>query len=214
VVGNFDPTIDTISIRDDNGTPLNLAVVDTLRWNFYKGVGWPYTAQEDTQLWDGRFYKRFAFTIGGAGHDHAKDPDGSAIRTWRYYTYTDYTGTSGTGTFWPLGRAGNAWFPGTGVNQMSDRVEVEIRYEHPQGDDLFAQLPGYINQVLTVVLYGRDTQLLEPEFSQYVYWDMVKEGDPAGTGISSRNLINAFPPEVLGRWTPPKTATFYLQLER
>jgi hypothetical protein len=213
VVGNYDPTLDTYTVRDHFGNPVNLAVIDTLRWNFYKGVGWPYDSEADT-VQAGRYYKRFAFTLHATGHDHPKDPDGSAVRSWRYYTYTHYNDASNTGTYWALGRAGDSWFPGSADNVMDDRVEVLFRYFEADGSDLFAALPGFLNEVLSVVLYGRDTRLLEPAFDQYVFWTLVPAGLPAGSGIKPPNLINSFPAEQLGRWTPKQVASFYLKLER
>jgi hypothetical protein len=79
---------------------------------------------------------------------------------------------------------------------------------------LFAALPGYINNILSVVLYGRDTPLLAGEFNQYVFWKLVPAGKKAGSGPSDKYLINSFPVEQLGRWTPKRVATFYLKLER
>jgi len=214
IVGNFDPTMDTYGLNDQGGNPLDVSTVDTLTWHFYKGVGWPYDAESDTVTSNGRYFKRFAWTVSATGHDHPKDPDGSAIRSWRYFVYTDYNASSGTGTFWPLGRAGQSWFAGTADNAMSDRMELLIRYDDPEGDDLFAALPAYFNNTITMVLYGRDTKLGQGDFSQYVFWDAVPPGSPAGSGVSTKNLINAFNFESLGRWTPARIVTFYLKFER
>jgi hypothetical protein len=214
IIGNYDPTMDTVGLVDHFNDPVNLATVDTLTWNFYKGVGWPYNSPSDTTAIDGRFFKRFAWTVSGTGHDHPKDPDGSAIKAWRYFVYTNYNPATGTGTFWPLGRAGQSWFAGVADNVMSDRFELTIRYDDPEGDDVFASLPAYFNNTITMVLYGRDTRLGEGDFAQYVFWDEVAPGDPAGTGVSTRHLINSFNTEVLGRWTPQKVVTFYLKFER
>ncbi len=214
IIGNFDPTMDTWAVRDQQGSPLDVSTVDTLTWHFYKGVGWPYDAESDTVSSNGRYYKRFAWTVSATGHDDPRDPLGSAIRSWRYFVYTGYSASSGTGTSWSLGRAGPAWFAGTADNAMSDRMEVLIRYDDPEGDDVFAALPGYFNNTITMVLYGRDTRLGERDFSQYVFWNAVPQDSAAGPQPGTRNLINAFNYESLGRWTPARVVTFYLKFER
>lgn len=95
---------------------------------------------------------------------------------------------------------------------------MKVRYHQGEDDDVLADpaafgLP-YVNQIVTVVFYGRDTQLLEPDFFQYVYWDFVPPGAKAGSGISTKNLINSFGAELSGRWTQPKVVSFYLRLTR
>lgn len=214
IVGNFDPTMDTYGVRDHFNNALNVSTVDTLTWNFYKGVGWPYNAKSDTfEAASGKYYKRFGWTVNAAGHDHVKDPDGSAIKSWRYFVYTNYDAGSGTGDFWALGRAGESWFPGTANNVMSDHFELLIKYDNPTGDDLFADLPGYFNQTITMVLYGRDTRVGQGDFSQYAFWNEVQPDMPASS-VTKKNLINAFNTESIGRWTPKRIVTFYLKFER
>jgi hypothetical protein len=214
IIGNYDPSLDTFSMDDQFGAPLNTAAIDTVEWNFYKGIGWPYTEKSDTVQSDGVYYKEFGFTIHATGHDDKRDPVGSAVKTWRFGTYTDFQSLSNPGTFWVIGRSGPAWFPGTANNQLTELVKVHLRYNDANGDDLFADPPGYVNQVITLVFYGRDTQLLEPDFSQYVYWDLVTPPATAGTGVSMRNLINSFGAETSGRWTPVKIVHFYLRFTR
>jgi hypothetical protein len=214
IVGNFDPILNTTAMVDHFGNPVNTATVDTLRWHFYKGVGWPYTQKSDTVQTDNRYYKKFAWTLTASGHDDPRDPTNSAIQSWRYYVYTNYNPVTNTGTFWPLGRAGDSWFPAATVNLLNDRVEILIRYDTADGSDVFANLPAYFNNTITVVLYGRDTQSLAGDFQQYVFWDEVAAGDKAGTGTSKKNLVNQFPTGSLGRWTPRKVITFYLKFDR
>lgn len=214
IIGNYDPTLDTVHLSDQFGNQLNVATVDTLRWDFYKGIGWPYTSETDTFQSDiNKYYKKFAWTLDATGHDDPRDPAGSGIQSWRYYVYTDYNAATNTGTFWPLGRAGDSWFPAATLNVLDDRVELTIRYDQPDGSDLFANLPGYFNQKVTIVLYGRDTQSLAGDFSQYAFWTEVPPGEAAGT-VSKKNLINSNPAGNLGRWTPRKVITFYLKFYR
>ncbi|HEX5132044.1 MAG TPA: hypothetical protein VFX92_06115 [Candidatus Krumholzibacteria bacterium] len=215
IVGNYDPILDSMAMRDHFNQPLNLATVDTLTWNFYKGIGWPYNAETDTfDTGTGKYTKKFGWSINATGHDDPRDPIGSAVQSWRYYVYTNYNAGTNTGTFWALGRAGNSWFPGPSVNFMTDTFQLTVRYNDPDGDDLFANQPGYFNNLVTIVMYGRDTRSISGDFEQNVYLNEVPSGAVAGSGPSKKNLINAFPTGELGRWTPRKVVQFYLKFER
>lgn len=213
IIGNYDPTLDTFAMEDHLGNPVNTAAIDTVEWNFYKGIGWPYTSLSDTVQSDSVRFKEFGFRMIATGHDDKRDPKGSAVKTWRYGTFTDFQSLSDPGTSQIIGRSGVAWFPGDVDNHVNELAKVKLRYNDRNGDDLFADPPAYVNQVVTVVFLGRDTQLLEPDFSQYVYWNLVPPGAKAG-GTSSKNLINSFNAETSGRWTAPKVVSFYLRLTR
>jgi hypothetical protein len=212
IIGNYDPTLDTFSLQDHFNVPVNTAAVDTITWNFYKGIGWPYSAKSDTVQSNDVFFKEFGFRMIASGHDDKRDPNGSAIKSWRYGTFTDYHSLDDPGTSWNIGRSGVAWFPGQSPNNVDELAKVRLRYNNADGSDLFADLPGYVNQVITLVFYGRDTQLLEPDFSQYVYWNLVPPDAKAGP--STKNLINSFGAELSGRWTQPKIVSFYLKFTR
>jgi hypothetical protein len=215
IIGNFDPTLDSSALADHFGKQVNIATIDTLTWNFYKGVGWPYNAQADTfDPGTQKYVKRWGWTLSATGHDSPKDPPGSAVEAWRFYVYTNYDPATNTGTFWELGRAGNSWFPGPADNVMNDQFQLTVRYDDPQGDDLFANQPGYFNNLVTIVLYGRDLGTVAGDFSQFVFWDEVPNGEPAGSGVSKQNLVNSFNTGSLGRWTPRKVIQFYLKFER
>lgn len=216
IIGNFDPTLDSSALVDHFGDVMNVATIDTLTWNFYKGVGWPYNSESDTTTGSGAtpYFKRFAWTLSATGHDDPRDPPPNAVRAWRYFVYTNYNPSTNSGTFHGLGRAGNSWFPGTADNVMSDRFELTIRYGDPQGDDVFANLPPYFNNLVTIVLYGRDLGADAGDFPQNVYWNDVPAGAAAGSGVSTKNLINSFNTGSLGRWTPRKVIQFYLKFER
>ena len=131
------------------------------------------------------------------------------MKSWRYLIYTDYGGPNEQ--LWPLAGAGNSWRDGASIDILDDRVSVTFRYPglaHPQlppdpnGDTVFANLPGYFNEDLTIVIRGRDTATDEPDFSQYVYLNGL------------RTLINQYPSASLGRWTEERVATFHLQFTR
>jgi hypothetical protein len=212
IIGNYDPTLDTFDLQDHFNVSVNTAAVDTITWNFYKGIGWPYSAKSDTVQSNDVYFKEFGFRIIASGHDDKRDPNGSAIKTWRYGTFTGFHSLEDPGTSWNIGRAGVAWFPGQSPNNVDELAKVRLRYNSPDGEDLFADLPGYVNQVITLVFYGRDTQLLEPDFFQYVDWNLVPPDAKAGP--STRNLINSFGAEISGRWTQPKIVNFYLKFTR
>jgi hypothetical protein len=118
VVGNFQPKIDTTNMVDQFGTALNLAVLDTMTWDFNN------PASYDSGQGGYNFQKTWSWTINATGHDHPKDPDNSSVLAWRYYVFTDYVpgagNDPGTGTAWQLGRSGDSWFASVSTNTMSD----------------------------------------------------------------------------------------------
>lgn len=217
VIGNYDPTLDTYAMQDHFGAPMNTTTVDTLVWNFYKGIGWPYDAPSDTVQTDDRYFKEFGFHIIASGHDDRRDPQGSAVKAWRYGAFTGFQSLDNPGTPVQIGRAGAAWFSGDAPNHVDELAKIKVRYDDPQGDDVFADPVnfglGFVNQVITIVFYGRDTTLLEPSFDQYVFWNFVPTGEKAGT-LSSKNLINSVNASESGRWTQPKVVSFYLRFTR
>ena len=98
---------------------------------------------------------------------------------------------------------------------MSDRFELLVRYNDRNGDDLFARLPGYCNNVITIALYGRDTRPTGGgDFLQKVFWSAVPPNQPAGSGASSANVINTFGVSPNGRPTAKKVWNFYLKFTR
>jgi hypothetical protein len=98
IVGNYSPTLDSVAVLDHLGNRLDLSIVDTLTWNFWKGEGFPYECECDTvdkpeafcfgindppecqfkqfpengSSFD--FYKVFSFRVRAWGRDHPKDP--------------------------------------------------------------------------------------------------------------------------------------------
>jgi hypothetical protein len=98
VIGNFAPAIDSVAVEDHLGNRLDLSIVDTITWNFWMGVGYPYVCECDTvdkpeafcnsptdppecqfkeypdhgDSFD--YFKEFAFYVKAWGRDHPKDP--------------------------------------------------------------------------------------------------------------------------------------------
>ena len=213
VVGNFQPIFHNASMVDHTGKSLNLSVVDTLYWDFNA------PADYDSNVAGFNYQKTFSWSIGASGRDHAKDYGSSSIEAWRYFIFSDYEpgpgNTPGTGTAYNLARAGESWFAAASLNTMSDQFTLLVRYNDVNGDDLFSRLPPYLNQLLTIVLYGRDTRPTGGgEYLQRVYWDAVPDGQPAGDGVSESNVINTFTVSVNGRETPKKVWSFYLSFVR
>jgi hypothetical protein len=156
VIGNFDPTMDMVAVEDHLGNQINLAVIDTLTWNFWKGEGWPYVCQCDTLdmgqavcdaqfiSCQGRTYpdhrgtfdwvKSWSFHIKAAGHDHPKDPPpsnndplGSGIKSWRYMV------RNSQGQFINLGKSGPGFFEykidgQTQINVLDDVITWRTTY--------------------------------------------------------------------------------------
>jgi hypothetical protein len=198
IIGNFDPVLDDVSVEDHFGDLLNLAVHDTLTWNFWRGKGWPYDSLLDTVdvFSPGYpFYKTFGMRVRARGHDHPLDPDGSGVHAWRYLFFDDL------GNFWPLGRSGSTWYDAAELNALDEDVEVTLRYHDPAGDTVFADLPGYLNRDLTLMVTGRDTAV-DHEFEQFAFLN------------GERTLVNAYPDGELGRWTEERAVTFHLRLVR
>lgn len=208
IVGNFDPVLDALTVEDHFGNPVDpmRVPVDTLTWNFWRGEGWPYASVTDTiDVLDPDlpFIKTFAFTVRARGHDHPLDPDGSAIRAWRYLVTDD------AGNVWPLGRSAPRWRDAAAPDVFEDVCEVTFRYPSgygsepadPRGDTVFANLPGYLGRNLTVLVRGRDTAS-EDEFEQKV------------TLNGEVDTYNLYYTGDYGRWTPEGAVTFHLRLVR
>ena len=213
VVGNFRPIFHNATMTDYTGDALNLSAVDTMTWDFNA------PADFDSNIAGYKYQKTFSWTITASGRDHDKDLGASSIEAWRYFVFSDYepgSGNSpGSGTAYNLGRAGESWFAAVSTNAMTDQFTLLLRYNDENGDDLFGRLPAYMNKVLTIVLYGRDTRPTGGgEYLERVYWDAVPEDSLAGDGISEPNIINTFTVSTNGRETPKKVWSFYFQFVR
>lgn len=224
IVGNYDPTLTNVTFEDHFGHLLDIdgVVVDTLTWNFWRGVGWPYASTLDTvDVFDPDvpYIKHFQWRMRAGGHDHPDDPPGSGIKAWRYLIHDE------NGNFWPLARAGQSWLAGDALNSLDDTFELTVRYPSclgeqasgvpgdPCGNTVFDNLPGYLGHDLTVTLVGRDTNPINEEFDQYMFLSAIPTGSN-GQGLSEKTLINSYPSAAYGRYTEEKMFTFHLRLVR
>jgi hypothetical protein len=202
VVGNFVPTLESVSVEDHLGNFLDLAVVDTVMWNFWKGEGWPYKSAADTLELGGpepKCVKTFSFTIRARGHDDFRDPPGSGVKAWRYLVQNSQ------GAYIDLGRSIAGFFDGASIDALDERIAITFRYPitDPTGNSVFANLPSWFDDDLTFFLMGRDTSVFgEPEFYQYMFIN------------GTQQTINVFPAGTLGRRTAEKVFTFQVRLVR
>jgi len=202
VIGNFTPTLESVSVEDHLGNFLDLAVVDTVMWSFWKGEGWPYTSAADTVEINGpdvNFIKTFSFTIRARGHDDFRDPPGSGVKAWRYLAQNSQ------GAYIDIGRANVGFFDGVSIDALDERIAITFRYAITDtlGDTVFANLPSWFDDDLTFFLMGRDTSVFgEPEFYQYMFIN------------GTQQTINVFPAGTLGRRTAEKAFTFQVRLVR
>jgi hypothetical protein len=202
VIGNFTPTLDSVVVADHLGNRLDLAVVDTVTWNFWKGEGWPYKDVTDTLELGGpepKFVKTFSFNIRAWGRDHPWDPPGSGVKAWRYMVQNSQ------GAYIDLGRSTAGFFDGASIDVLDERIAVTFRYAITDtlGDAVFADLPSWFDDNLTCFLMGRDTAVFgEPEFYQYMFIN------------GAQQTMNVFPAGTLGRRTAEKVFTFQVRLVR
>jgi hypothetical protein len=196
VIGNFDPFLDAYSLSDHLGNAVDLSGVDTLTWD------WWQPANTDTVVFNpgtGSLERKkvFEWRMQASGHDHPKDPINAGVEAWRYFIYTGY-GTPQQ-RFWPLARAGTAWVDGVSIDQMDETFALTFTYSRgdpagdpdpdPNGDEVFANLPAYFDDDITVVL-------------QWVWLNGV------------RVLDNSFSAASYGRYTPQAIYTFHFRMVR
>jgi hypothetical protein len=222
IVGNFNPVIDDYSVEDHLGNRINLAIVDTVKWDFWKGEGYPYQCECDTvakpqnfcdfdincggrqfPLSNGSldFYKSWSVHIKAQAHDHPKDPTGSGVKAWQYVV------KNSQGEFLNLGKGLAGWFDGAQIDVLDDVIRWTVYYPgpftldpDPYGTTVYEKLPNWLGEDLTFFLIGRDTAKLEGEFEQSIFIN----GEKA--------IINQFPSASLGRWTEEKVYTFQVML--
>ncbi len=193
IVGNFNPTMDSFAIQNHTGEIV--AEDDTLMWD------WWHPAREGFDIDDPSNIlrtKEFYFVIRGSGHDHPKDPDGSGVKSWLYdFLRTDDPTISGD-----FARSGS-WVDGVTVNELSDTFIVVFSYpfDDLEGDEVFANLPDWLNQGYDFSLMGRDTNTTEP-FNQMMFLD------------GQAQLIEYYNAGVLGRWTDQEHSRFYFAIRR
>lgn len=226
VVGNYPPTLDSVAIEDHFGNRMDLSVVDTLTWNFWKAEGWP----DNDACWcdsvdfgtsgscfdhpcppgQGTFqhFKNFALHIKAWGHDEPEEPTGSGVKAWQYTIHDS------DNNLLTIGESGAGWQNAAVTNRLDDVVRVRFEYPGPFtqppedidwfGDTVFENLPSWFDKDLTVRLWGRDTlaQGQEGFYSQYLFLN------------GSRYTANDFAAGGIGRLTKRETFTFHVRLIR
>jgi hypothetical protein len=228
IIGNYDPILDSLVVEDHLGNRIDLSIVDTVEWNFWRGEGWPYVCQCDTvdlpqeacspASCAGRtyprnrgtydYYKQFTIHIKAWGHDHPKDPSGSGIKEWRYYV------KNSQGEFINFSKGLAGWFPyevdgEKQLNHVDDVFRWRVLYPgllspnpDPLGDTVFANLPWFLDQDMTFFFLGRDSGQGDPEFSQSIFIN------------GKESVINVFPATEFGRWTKERVFAFRITLVR
>ena len=224
IVGNFVPTLDSVGIEDHLGNRIDVSKLDTLTWNFWKGEGWPYTCWCDTvDLGSAGFcadhpcppgtgsfdyFKTFSMRLRAWGHDHPLEPAGSGVKAWQYQIYNSQ------GELLNLAGSGGGWVNSSATNQLNEVISRRFDYNgpftqppgvpDPMGDSVFAHLPDWFDDDLTVYVWGRDTLArgLEGTYEQVVFLN------------GERFVANAFAGGSLGRLTETKSFTFHVRLIR
>ncbi|MCK4774867.1 MAG: hypothetical protein KAT30_08770 [Candidatus Krumholzibacteria bacterium] len=223
IIGNYDPTLDSVVVEDHLGNRIDLSIVDTVEWNFWKGEGWPYVCECDTVdktplmckdkleclprreypelsgTW--KFYKKFRVHIKAWGHDHPKEPTGSGLKAWRYLVKNEQN------EFINLGKGTAGWFESKKdgdmqVNELDDVIIYKTLYPDTLGDSVFENLPSWLDQELTFFLLGRDTSTNEGDFQQSIFIN------------GQKSIINEFASSDLGRWTEERVFAFRIRLVR
>ena len=188
LVGNFDPVLDDCHLSDHLDNTIGHG--DTITWNWWR------PANTDTFNFQTlKFEKKFQFIINASGHDHPMEPQ-SGVKNWLYSFYDPQS------VFVRFARAG-AWVAGGELNALSDTFEVTFSYPltDPAGDEIFGNLPDWLDTTYDLVVQGRDTAIGE-EFSQYMFIN------------SGKVLLNVYPVSMLGRWTEERTVRFHLRIVR
>jgi hypothetical protein len=188
LVGNFDPTLDSLYMMDHLGN--RVFDGDTIYWNWWKPTNTDTFNEQTIQ-----FEKKFHFSVNAFGHDHPTEFE-SGVKNWLYFFFDM------DGVFNRFARAG-AWVSGQTVNTISDSLKVTFSYSpaDPLGDEIFADPPVWTNKAYDLVIRGRDTVVGE-EFNQFMYI------------LGDKVLINSYPHSDLGRWTEERTMRFYLKFFR
>jgi hypothetical protein len=218
IVGNYDPTLDSLYLEDHLGK--KIADSDTIKWR-WSDV--PHNlVPDDTSQFKFHYETTFTFNIKAFGHDNPKELDGSGVKTWRY----SFTRLDPPGPDKQFGRA-NSWVQGPAVNQLNDQFKATFYHGRldVDGNAIFTNPPSWIGvdngTQNYAILYemrvkGRDTGIGE-NFIQYVFLrranlkSFLCPPDP-NEPISERRLLNDYPTSRFGRWTQEKVFRFYLQL--
>jgi hypothetical protein len=190
IIGNYDPVLDNMEIVDH----LSNVIMDgdTLTWNWWKPENSDTLAAEGQNVY---YKKQFSFALNGTGHDHPDEWD-SGIKSWQYNFY-DLQGELVRFMY------SGVWKHGSALNELSDTMRVTFTYplSDPMGDEVFNNLPEWINKTYDATLMGRDTETGDI-FYQYMFVNSYKE------------LLNVYSVSLLGRWTQEETMRFHLRIVR
>ena len=190
IVGNFDPTLDSLSLQNHDGTVIRAN--DTIVWDWW--------APADSGLivvgLDLLRFKTFYFVVKAAGHDHPKE-EGSGVAAWRY-TFPRVS----DGVLEPFGNAG-FWLDGLANSTLSDTatyVAVYPRADTP-GDSIFNSPPSWHDQTHVYTVTGRDLPGVL-NFDQFVFLS------------GSKQLVNSYGTSDMARRTAAGTLRFHIKLQR
>ncbi|UCG53470.1 MAG: hypothetical protein JSW58_07925 [Candidatus Latescibacterota bacterium] len=192
IIGNFDPTLDSFTIKNHSGESIGDG--ETLVWDWWEPVdsGLVVIGSELKKT------KTFYFVIEATGHDHPKEREGSGVYSW-FYQFAN-VGIPGTQKF---ARSEN-WVDGIMVNALSDTFEWVAVYpsDDMNGDEVFVNNPPEWNdKSYDFSVMGRDLPSNEV-FDQYVFVN------------GQRQPINSYSAAQLGRWTSPDGSRFHIVLRR
>ncbi|UCH83940.1 MAG: hypothetical protein JSW50_16120 [Candidatus Latescibacterota bacterium] len=192
IVGNFDPTLDSHSIKNHTGEEIGDG--GTIVWNWWEPVDSGLTV-ENSQLMK---TKTFYFVIEATGHDDPRERPGSGVYSW-FYEFID-VGSSSTSQF----ARSDRWVDAATVNALSDTFTWVAIYPEADvnGDDVFVNNPPSWNgQSYDFSVVGRDLPSNE-SFTQRMFVD------------GENQLIKQYPTGELGRWTVRGELRFRIELRR
>lgn len=202
IIGNFDPTLDGLSIQDYNGNVVGDG--DTVFWDWWNPANYQGAKQDtldESNPLDPVVTKQFYFVIEGVGHDDSREPDGSGVKSWSYAF--EEVGSSPP-VFGNFARSSRGFVDGVTIDMLSDTARVEFTYKHntdPGGASILNNLPDYLNKEYEYSLMGRDLSDLD-KFKQIVIY--------GGTEWE----LNDYWVGPYGRQTGELKQRFFLKLKR
>lgn len=203
IIGNFDPTLDDLSIENYDATVVGEG--DTVVWDWWNPANFKGAVQDtldQTDPLDPVVVKRFYFVVGGSGHDHPKEADGAGVKSWSYSF--EEVGSSPP-VFKTFARSSRGFVDGVTVDVLSDTAWVEFTYKHntdPGGtEELNKPTSAFLDKEYEYVLMGRDLSVLD-KFDQYIFYGGAK------------NLLNSYSTGDFARRTGELQQRFFLKLMR
>jgi len=192
IVGNYDPTLDSYTIKNHTGEVIGDG--GTVIWNWWQPVDSGLTV-ENSQLMK---TKTFYFVIEATGHDDPRERPGSGVHSW-FYEFKN-VGSSGTSAF----ARSDRWVDAATVDALSDTFTWVAVYPEADinGDEVFVNdPPAWNGQSFDFSVMGRDLPSGEV-FAQSLF-----------VGGESR-LINQYQTGEVGRWTPSGELRIRIELRR